>query len=241
MMRALALAVLATCLAAGQGTAGAWTQDPGAVFASVSADRRDGVSTAAAYAEWGALDGLTLGGGYEATQRDHGADPDGEASAFARLRLWTGPNGDPLSVQITGFRAIRGREAPDAPERDLQDAVDLRALYGRGFASALGPGWLNAEAGHRWRLGRGADEWRLDLTAGVRPAPRVLVYAQSFNTIGRRNNDDFGGDYDAHKLAVNAGFELTPRFTLVLGAEREVAGRNIDHATRVKLGLWARF
>ncbi|MFN3614067.1 MAG: hypothetical protein ACK4WC_05855 [Rubrimonas sp.] len=239
-MRAL-LATLLSAGLAGAAQAGAWTQDRGAVFASLSGDVRDGVWTAATYAEWGALDALTLGGGYEVAQRDGAAEPDGQASAFARVRLWTGPDGDPLSVQITGFRAVKGREAPDAPERDLQDAVDLRAMYGRGFDGPLGPGWLNVELGHRWRLGRGADEWRADLTAGVRPLPRALVYAQSFSTIGRRNNDAFGGDYDAHKLALNAGYALTPRFTAVLGAEREVAGRNIDRATRFKFSLWARF
>jgi hypothetical protein len=37
------------------------------------------------------------------------------------------------------------------------------------------------------------------------------------------------------------GYEITPGVTLLLGAEREIAGRNIDRGLRLRAALWTTF
>jgi hypothetical protein len=242
-----ALVVCAAPLMAGQAEAGAWTQAPGAAFLSVSTShyRLDDGSfeeaTLALYGEYGLLERLTVGGAAEFNRPLEGdAESDLRVTGLARWRLWVGPDGDPLSVQIMagdnlGDLVPRPQQIEDEPE------VDLRLLYGRGFASPLGPGWFNAEAGPRLQLGDSADEVRVDVTLGVRPAPRWLAMVQSFNTVGLRNADPGGNDFDVYKIAPSVGYELLDGVTAVLGAEREVAGRNISRGLRVRLSLWTAF
>ncbi len=253
---ARALALSFALASAGPAAAGAWTLPPGGGFLSLAASRyatdSGGYEELALglFGEYGFAEGFTAGAAVDFTQ------PVGEASAidgdatlflFGRARLWTGPAGDPLSVQaavIAGTAA--GTGAVPAQTAD-EPGLDLRLLYGRGFGSALGPGWLNAEGGVRFLFEDSADELRLDLTAGVRPAPRWLAMLQSFATIGLRNartdGDGFpvGDDYDVWKLAPSVGYEVSPALTLVGGVEREIAGRNIDRGLRLKLSLWRSF
>lgn len=247
-MRGAALAA-AVALTAPQAGAGAWTQAPGAVFLSLSASHfatDDGdfeESSVALYGEYGVTERLTLGGVVEGARSLGGRDEeDLKFAALARWRLFVGEAGDPFSVQVTAGDNV-GDLVPADPGREVanETEVDLRALYGRGFDSPLGPGWVNLEGGVRFQLGDAADEIRLDATVGVRPAPRWLAMVQSFNTLGLRNQTGFGADYSVAKIAPSIGYELTDSLTLVLTAEREVAGRNISRGARGRVSLWASF
>lgn len=237
-------AIAAVVLGAGQAAAGAWTLAPGSVFLSLSgsgyraaaADAADEI-TSTAYAEIGVLPWLTVGGALESKSRRDTTATVYSHAVFLRTRLREGAAGDPLSVQI-GLIGPLGGDAPGLAAEER--AIDLRVLYGRGFSSPLGPGWLNVEAARRLLREDGADEWRLDLTAGLRPAPRVLTYVQAFGTLGQRNQRRFGSDYDALKLAPSVGVEIGTA-TLVLGTEHVVAGRNIDRGDRIRLSVWRRF
>lgn len=250
-------AALLAALCADAAAAGAWTQAPGAGFVSFGANyyATDGgtyeETATALYLEYGLREAITVGGAFETSSPvgvSSGADSDVTLSGFARFRLHTGPQGDPFSAQVgyiaaadDALKGLSGAEGPRPDEVSREDEVDLRLLYGRGFSSALGPGWLGVEAGARLRLGESADEARLDLTAGVRPSDDWVVFAQAFGTLGLRNNEPFGADYDALKLAPSVGYVLSERATVVLGVEQDVAGRNIDDGTRVRLSLWLDF
>ncbi len=170
-----------------------------------------------------------------------GADSDVTLSGFARFRLHTGPQGDPFSVQA-GVTLPLG-DIVDTGQAQLDDEreIDLRLMYGRGFGTDWGDAFIDAQGGLRLRLEDSADEIRLDLTAGLRPAPRWLLLAQAFGTLGLRNEEPFGDDFDVLKLAPSVGYEIVEGATLVLGVEREVAGRNIDRGTRFKLSVWTTF
>lgn len=244
--RAILVALMAAF--AGEAAAGAWTQEPGQAFVSASISRfetDDGAfaeTTQSVFAEYGVLPWLTLGGQLEFGQPDDGDGPEEvRVNGLVRARLRTGDAGDPLSVQV-GFGQNVGDLTTLAPGRREDEAeLDLRLAYGRGVSGRLGPGWLNAEGGVRFQFGDGADELRLDLTAGVRPAPRWLAFAQSFTTLGLSNEAPGGADFSVTKAAVSAGYEITERATLVLGVERDLVGRNIREGTRGRLSLWLRF
>jgi hypothetical protein len=239
--------IFAFALAPGVADAAAWTREPGATFLSLGTGwfRTGGgyeEATASVYVEHGVAEAITLGGAVElARPSEDDASTDLTASAFARFRLWRGAAGDPFSVQL-GVGAPVGDAFADAPAQTADEpALEARALYGRGFSTGWGDAFLNAEAALRFRLEDSADEVRLDLTAGLRPADRWLVMAQSFATLGLRNADEGGDDYDVLKLAPSVGYEIAPGFTLLFGVERDVAGRNIDEGTRLRLSIWTEF
>lgn len=230
--------------------AAAWTLAPGAVFLSLSASRYNPNGASAApevktsvYAEVGVLPWLTVGGSVETkADRRQGFGGDSTANsgaAFLRVRLHAGAAGDPLSVQL-GFIGPITKPDPSTGIFAEERAIDARLLYGRGFATPLGDAFVNAEAARRWLREGGADEWRLDITAGLRPAARLLVMAQMFGVRGARNQDPFGSDYDSVKLAPAVGYDLGPA-TVLVGAEKTLAGRNVDHGLRLKLSIWRAF
>jgi hypothetical protein len=254
-MRRAALSALMG-LVATEAPGAAWTQAPGAGFASAQStayatdDGNYREVTLGLYGEYGVAEGWTLGAAVDLSQPTGPAEAiDGDVTlfAFARRRLWAGPDGDPFSVQVGAIAGTTaGIGAVPAQTAD-EPGLDLRALYGRGFASPLGDGWLNAEAALRLRFEESADELRLDLTAGLRPAPRWLAMAQSFLTVGLRNaemnGDGFpiGDDYSVWKLGPALGYEIAPGVTLVGGVEREVWGRDIERGLRARLALWRSF
>jgi hypothetical protein len=237
----------ALALAPGAASAAAWTRAPGATFLSFGTGwfRTDGgyeEATASIYVEHGVAEAVTVGGAVELVRpSEDDASTDLTASAFARFRLWRGAAGDPFSVQL-GAGAPVGDAFADAPAQTADEpAVEARALYGRGFATGWGDAFVNAEAGVRLRLEESADELRLDLTAGLRPADRWLVMAQSFGTLGLRNAEADGDDFDVLKLAPSVGYEIAPGVTVLFGVERDVAGRNIDEGTRLRASIWTEF
>ncbi len=236
--------------------AGAWTQAPGASFIALSnstygAD--DGGYEeiyASIYAEHGFREGITLGGALELTTPTGRAAPLDDtltASAFARFRLRVGAAGDPVSVQIGALYEGGGVEA-GAPLQRAGDGldIDLRGLYGRGFPTALGDAYFDAQAAFRIRTGDPADELRLDLTLGLRPeAPWLgenwLVVAQSFGVLSLRNEAEGRDGFDSLKLAPSLAYRIGPGLTAGVGAEREIAGRNIDKGLRLKAFVWREF
>jgi hypothetical protein len=230
-------------------SAGAWTQPTGEWFVSASttyyrtdpSDRYEEV-TGAIYAEYGFTETLTFGGQIEAIQpvgSSNNLDGEFKLSAFARQRIHVGELGDPVSLQF-------GIEAPftdDAmiPQESGDVGLDFRALYGRGFGTPFGNAFYDLQGAVRLRLGDDADEVRVDLTTGIRPAENWLLLLQSFSTIGLSNEEPGGDDFSVTSIAPSVGYELGDGITLVVGAEREIAGRNVDLGTRFKVGVWANF
>lgn len=243
-------ALAACCLTPEAALPAAWTLAPGAAFISVSASRyepadktkptEDELTT---YGEVGVGDGLTVGASLaaKADSRDGfgGISTAWSGAVFFRSRLHEGSAGDPLSFQATVIAPLY-RPDPATGIFAEERAVDLRLLYGRGFGTGWGDAFVNIEAGTRLLMEGGADEFRLDATAGLRPLPGLLVMAQAFGVLGQRNPGPFGSDYDSLKLAPSIGYNLGPA-TVLLGAEKTVAGRNVDHGLRVKLSLWRPF
>ena len=246
-MRRAALALLAA-LAATETAAGAWTRQPGEGFVSTATSyyRTDAAApyeeaTVALYGEYGVAEAITVGGAAEAVQPlDAPIGFEGEVtlSAFAQARLREGAAGDPLSASI-GVELPFGdpliAQNPDDP------ALDLRLLYGRGFGTGWGGAFVDLQGAVRLRFGEDADELRLDATAGLRPAERWLVMLQSFATLGLRNADPGGDDFDVLKIAPSLGYELVEDVTVLIGLEREVAGRDVDLGTRARLAVWTTF
>jgi len=260
--------VAALCLiclaAADQAVAAAFTLDPGELKVFVSGlasagdryfDGRGKLRSRGdyrkynlqAFAEYGLRDGFTVFGSTElqkiraedrSTDRRKGL---GRSEIGARARLWTD---GVWIVSVQGSAVIAGaKKSKDlAVIGETDDQIDGRALVARSFELFGRPAFIDVEAGYRIRGGDPADEIRLDATFGIRPTPRLLLLAQSFNQIGTKR---WSGPYRLkqriHKLQAAALLDLTDRPQLVAAAFFSPEGRDSLDEKGATLGLGFRF
>ncbi len=261
-MRALALGLLALLPAAPQALAAAWTQAEGsgifigtAAFTAGSQYLRAGNPTSQPeyrklettfYLEYGVTDWLTaIAAPSLRWTRSAGAGADsfsglGYTDLGARVRLWS-DSASVLSIQAVGRipGASDDRRSARAGNTDAQ--FDLRLLYGHGFQLGETPAFVNAEAAYRFRADDPPDEWRLDLTFGIRPAERWLLLAQSFTTI---SNGAGRGVYPASwnsKAQLSAVYEFAPGWSLQGGVIFTTAGDDALRELGGLIGVWRRF
>jgi len=183
---ALAAALIAACAALPPPAhAGAWTQPEGDGVLIVSGGRQTQPISAMAsgiaesdktsmqiYAEYGLIDGLTLGaavfGEIDTTDLISGS---ASVSAFARKRIWQDDDGYVASVQIGGslpfesvISDVFGESKPDStPE------VTAAFLGGTGWWGDWGSAFVSGGAGYAWRSEGAANEIRSELTLGYEP------------------------------------------------------------------------
>lgn len=233
---------------------GAWTRAEGELFVAetvryfsteATTSRRVDFARASTglYAEYGALEGVTLGFDLDQGGRldEFGAGAqDGRAGALARARLWTGASGDVVAAELWGTMSLGGLTAP-AAGADRSREVRLMALYGRGLETPLGGGWLDAGIGLSKFIGPRADQIRLDLTFGLRPDDKWLAMAQFFGEFGLRDAGPGGSDFDLGKLRLSLGREIGGGKTLLIGLARDVITRGTQPGYELSATLWTSF
>ncbi len=264
-MRRFALAAVLLAVAAGPAIhpawAGAWPQEAGhgQVIVQGSWYRTHSVGTGpqgqkvpagtynqielAPYIEYGLTDRWTVGAQPRAQYVTSGGMSAGglvETNLFARYALarW-GSN----VVAVQGLVGLPGTATARTPYVANPHAeYEMRLLFGRGFTLGGGmSGFVDAEFAGRARTGGDANETRLDVTFGLRPQPRWLLLAQSFNTLGLRDGRPGGADYSVSKLQLSAVYWPTPALGVQFGAYREIAGRNMPLGTAGLVALWLPF
>jgi hypothetical protein len=175
-----------------------------------------------AYLEYGLRDGLTgfaATGLQRITARDggrHRREGLGRSEVGLRARLLQ-RNGWIASAQGSVVIAGAKRSEGVASIGETDDQVDVRGLVARSFEAFGKPAFIDLGAGYRTRSGDPADEIRADATFGIRPAPRLLLLAQSFNTFGTKRWD---GPYRLkqriHKVQAAALYDLTEKLSLLV-------------------------
>ncbi len=119
--------------------------------------------------------------------------------------------------------------------------VDVRGLFGYGFEAGGWPPFIDVQLAPRFRLGGPPDEFRADVTLGVRPLQRWLLLLQSFNVISEGSGELGFSSYAYHKLQVSAVYAITPAMSLQLGGFTTFAGYNALQENGVVLGAWYKF
>ena len=170
---------------------------------------------------------------------------EGEASlaGFARQRLWqSGDGAHVVSAQAGHAHPIGEMVAPGLGE-DNPDAVPetrLRALYGHGFGTTWGNGFVSLESGYDRRWEGAGDELRLDATAGFAPDPCCLAMMSVYSTYALDREED-----DALTLAPSfayrfgGGEEDGGRTTIQLGASYDLLAT--DEEAGVQVSIWRSF
>lgn len=243
------VALLLVCVPA-DAMAGAWTQkaSQGSAFlqttATWSGQAFDGNGnlfaaqtydkvTTQLFLEYGVNEWLTLLLAPELLQIDVGAPTSaryaglGYTDMGARARL---AEGDGWIVSAQGLARIAGatQSAGIAAIGYVDDEAEARLLAGFSFLLWDFPSFLDLEAAQRFRAGDAPDEFRLDVTLGVRVAPQWLLLVQSFNVISEGPGEApmFGLSYEYYKVQVGGMYDVTPNFSLMLAGVSTWYARN---------------
>jgi hypothetical protein len=165
----------------------------------------------------------------------------GRSEIGARARIvQTGPW--IAALQASAIIAGAKRKEGYAAVGETDHQIDVRGLVARSFELFGRPAFWDLQAGYRMRGGDPADEIRLDLSLGIRPSPRWLVMAQSFNTIGLGG---WAGPHPLrqriHKVQGAAFFDLTQSLTLYGAAFATPLGRDALDERGAVVGLGYRF
>ena len=257
----LVLAVLAAAMLPASAIAGAWTVPEGTGQVIVSGLYSEAMQAFGAdgeavpiplfrkaeisfYGEYGLTDALTAILRSEAKTYASGEALSPDAARFglsgggARLRLWEG-SGAILSAEIVGRVATPFDRRARTEERG--GAVDFRLMAGKGFDVGAWPAFAEFQAAYRLGLGERDDAIIADVIFGLRPWPRLLLLAQSFNTLPLRRTGDGKDDPTEHKLQLSAVYDLNRRLSLQVGGVATMAGRDALTERGLVTALWFRF
>lgn len=255
-----------------------WTQSAGhgqvitkvAAFQTTQAFDRRGDTTALAggsrfrrldlnpYFEYGLTDRLTgvanlFASGLEnrqggATERSTGL---GDQELALRYRLSPRADASPIfAVQGLVKLPLYGNGPGLRPGAGQYD-VEGRLLAGYSIPLGAASAYVVAAPGYRWRSNAPANEWRLDLIAGIKPTVQWLLTGElqgvrSVGAIGSLvgaapGNPGEGQNYLRWRAQLAATYFMQPDVGVMLGAYQDIAGRNVAKGTGVLAGLWLRF
>lgn len=216
----MACAAAVALFAASPAFAGAWTlpQGTGQIIASLFGwtgtgapwGGQPGVSQkkgeAQVYVQYGLTDELTIFG---QTALEHSVLSGPESARYAgldysgvglRKALWrTGAwvvSGEASFLAPGAYDACSPAEAGNTGP-----AADARLLVGRPVALGGMDGFLDLEAGYRWRTEGPPDEWHVDATVGLRLPSRITLILQEFVTVSAPSTD---AAFPAWRTAIGA-------------------------------------
>jgi hypothetical protein len=157
-----------------------------------------------------------------------------------RARIWSDASWV-FSAQAT-FRipGVYDRSNPAAIGY-TDSEIDVRGLAGYSFKAGTLPAFVDLELAQRFRLGGPPDEFRTDVTFGIRPADRWLLLAQSFNVVSEGAGTWGFGSFAYHKFQLSAVYDLTPRLSLQLGGYTTYWGRNALQENGLVIGAGYKF
>lgn len=200
-------------------------------------------AVASGYLEYGWRSWLTVVAA-PALARDNGVAANqvtgSDGSAFG-ARVLLARRGDAVvSLQALAQPPLGGdRAAALATGGSRAAALDIRLLAARTMVVGRWPVFVELAPGVRLRAAPFPDEARLDLAAGLRPTPRVLLLGQVFASTAPERGPVARTSYA--KLQGSVVVDLSPRWSLQLGAVRTIAGRNAARETGPLIAVWSRF
>ncbi len=139
---------------------------------------------------------------------------------------------------LTPGPSIANSTGPFNPRRSL--GVELRGLVGRSFEVATLPAFVDVQGGYRYYTQNQPGEWRLDVTLGLRPIPKLLWLVQTFSVYSNAGGGGFVR-YSWHKVASSIVVDLHPQWAIQAGGFLTVAGVNAGLERGPFASLWYRF
>ena len=261
-VKTLLLSGLIFVLIAGPVFAGAWTREKGGVYAQITANKytadenfdNDGNKEDFAdngefsdenmnlYLEYGLADELTMVASWSYKWLEYEDDlVRNETDGFSDLELGMKyrlfeKNGGVGSIQAL-VKVPEAYDEDDAvPLGNAQYDYEFRFLYGQSLYPHF-PGYLNLEAGYRFRAEEPADELKYLLEFGADFTKKLYGRIKLDGTYGMGNaekgsafsdNPSATYDYDLGKLEAVLGFKISDQWGTELGCRQEIYGKNIS-------------
>jgi hypothetical protein len=164
----------------------------------------------------------------------------GESAFGARFGVYRDPS-TIVAVQaavLTPGPSIADATGPFDPRRSL--GFDFRGMIGRSFEITTMPAFVDVQGGYRYYTQGQPGEWRVDLTFGLRPLPRLLWLVQTFSAYSAASGGGFVR-YSWHKLASSLVFDLDSRWAVQCGAFMTLAGVDAGRERGLYSAIWYRF
>ncbi|UFZ07986.1 hypothetical protein LQG66_17520 [Bradyrhizobium ontarionense] len=157
-----------------------------------------------------------------------------------RARIWSDASWVVSAQAIVRIPGVFDKTNPAAigytdPE------IELRGLAGHSFKAGALPAFVDLELAQRYRLGGPPNEFRADITFGIRPAEKWMLLAQSFNVLSEGAGSWGYGSFAYHKFQLSAVYALTPTLSLQLGGYSTYWGRNALQENGLVIGAWYKF
>ena len=256
----LGLAAL-MALAAAEAYAGAWTepagqgqmiaslfgwQGNGAPWGGSASGQRETKTEAQVYLDYGAYDRLTLFGqlgGESYRLSAPGADAYNGLDYTTLGARYQAFKSDPFVVSLEASALIPGAREASRPAQmgDTGAGADVRALAGYSFAVGGLPAFLDAEFGYRFRTLGPPSEWHGDLTLGLKPTARLMLLAQSFNTLSDGSGAPGFPAWEQSLMQISAVYALDDVWSLQAGAFASLATRNTNSERGLTVAVWRKF
>ncbi|MDC7681662.1 hypothetical protein PQU92_00090 [Asticcacaulis sp. BYS171W] len=142
------------------------------------------------------------------------------------------------SVSVDGFG--EGRRADfDETGNDDPD-IEARLYGGYGFTVGSKPAFIDAQIARRVRGGMDADQWRVDVTAGLTPSPKWLVLGQVY--VGQTDKrQGFQARWTHGEISAVRFFDDKQTLGVQVGYRQTLSGENVPETKTITVGLWKRF
>ena len=157
-----------------------------------------------------------------------------------RAKVWSNES---WVVSVQGLLRVNGTNDKRNPAAIgyTDPELELRGMIGHSFKVETLPAFVDVQVAQRFRLGGPPDEFRADVTFGIRPVEKWLLLAQSFNVISEGAGTWGFGSFAYYKLQLSAVYALTPTLSLQLGAYSTYWGRNALQENGMVAGAWYKF
>lgn len=191
--------------------------------------------------EYGLTDDLTLilTPSFRDIDIEGGPDTNGLNFIEAGARYRIASSGS-TNFSLQGTVRIPGEQSRDffAQTGRMGTEIDLRGTLGTSFGQG---GFFEAEAGYRFRTDDPPNEFHADFALGVRPAPKFLLLANSFNTFSDGSGRGVFTHYRYHNLFLSGVYDVSDHVSLQLGGMGTLGGENALRERGLLAGLWFRF
>lgn len=152
---------------------------------------------------------------------------------FATSDDWT------FSAQALARIPGKRREDNFAQVGSTDAEYDFRGQAGVGFGDG---NFASIEAGYRLRVDDPPNEYKLDLTLGLRATDDLLFIASSYSTLSDGGGQGiFLNRFGYHNVYLSAVYDVSESVSLQLGLMGTIAGENALRERGATLGLWYRF
>lgn len=259
---AIALAALAALILPGTALASAWTQEAGkgqVIVTGVYSNSTKGYDgngdtidisdyeklEAYALIEYGVTDDLTLM--VNPSFRHVGIEgPGADTSGLGYTELgarYRVAHGDGWVASVQGTARIPGKKRTDSLAKvgSTDAEYDFRALVGKGFKLGQTDAFVDLQGGYRLRAGDPPNEYHADVTLGVRPAKKLQVIGQLFNTFSDGAGQGVFNSYRYHNAYLSAVYDIDDHLSFQIGGLATLGGKNALRERGVITGLWYRF